>query len=135
MEDCIFCKIINREAEGWIVYENDYVCCFLDKFPINKGHTLIVPKRHFEELTEADGESLREVILASQKVAVALEKSLQPDGITVLQNNGIFKDVNHYHMHVFPRWEGDGFSWTEPEITVKSGNLKEIHSQIKENLE
>ncbi|CEG25425.1 HIT family protein [Bacillus sp. B-jedd] len=135
MEECIFCKIINREAEGWIVYENDYVCCFLDKYPINKGHILVVPKRHFEELAEADGDSLKEVILASQKVAAALQKSLQPDGITVMQNNGIFKDVNHYHMHVFPRWEGDGFSWTEPETTVNPEDFSELYSQIKENLE
>jgi histidine triad (HIT) family protein len=134
MKSCLFCKIINKEAEGYILFENEFVCCFLDKFPINKGHVLVVPKRHFVELTDVDTNSLKEIIIASQKIARVLEKELKTDGITIMQNNGKFKDVDHYHMHIFPRWEGDGFSWIEPNKQIEKDEFRMIQRMIKQGL-
>ncbi|RDW18124.1 HIT family protein [Oceanobacillus arenosus] len=134
MDPCIFCRIIARESEAYIIYENDYVCCFLDKFPINHGHVLVVPKKHCPEFTEVDQESLLEVIIVAQKVASALEKLLHTDGITIMQNNGIFKDVEHYHMHVVPRFKDDGFAWVEPEIKVNSDVLIKLKVSLLQAL-
>lgn len=133
MENCIFCSVISKIEDAYIVYEDEYVCCFLDKYPITKGHVLVVSKKHYQEFSEVDKNSLSKIIHASQQVAIALEKLLNTDGITIMQNNGIFKDVEHYHMHVIPRYKNDGFSWIEPENTVSenefimlSDNLRKI---------
>lgn len=134
MEICVFCEIILKKSEAFIIYENDLVCCFLDQFPINKGHVLVVPKRHYQEFTDVDEESLTQVMLASQKMAKALEELFQPDGITIMQNNGEFKDVEHYHMHIFPRYKGDGFSWVEPSIKVENAEFQTIKSRLKDIL-
>ncbi|WP_369436394.1 HIT domain-containing protein [Lysinibacillus fusiformis] len=63
-----------------MIYENDFVCCFLDKFPINKGHVLVVPKKHYQEFSDVDSQSLSEVILTAQKVSILLKKLLITDG-------------------------------------------------------
>ncbi|WP_313888830.1 HIT family protein [Peribacillus sp. TH24] len=107
------------------------MCCSLDKFPINKGHVLVVPKTHYQEFSEVDGKSLNEVILISQKVAISLENLLNTDGITIMQENGIYKDVEHYHMHIIPRFKGDGFSWIEPEITVNQVDFMDLKISLQ----
>lgn len=131
MPDCIFCNIISKVEEAFIIYEDEYVCCFLDKYPITKGHVLVVPKKHYQEFKDVDKNSLSNIIYASQQVAIALEKTLHTDGITVLQNNGIFKDVEHYHMHIIPRYKNDGFSWIEPENLVSENEFITLHSELK----
>ncbi|OIK09780.1 HIT family protein [Bacillus sp. MUM 13] len=134
MQLCIFCEIISKREEAYIVYENDYVCCFLDKFPINKGHVLIVPKTHYQEFSEVDSISLSEVILSAQKIAQSLEKLFNTDGITIMQNNGIFKDVEHYHMHIIPRFNGDGFSWVEPDFDINDSDFELLQMKLTECL-
>lgn len=89
METCIFCEIVHKKAEAYIIYENELVCCFLDKFPINKGHILVVPKTHYQEFSEVEENSLKEVILISQKVAISLEKLFNTDG-----NNNYAREWN-----------------------------------------
>lgn len=137
MGTCIFCEIISKNEDACIIYENDYICCFLDKYPINKGHLLVVTKKHYQEFREVDQDSLKQVILASQQAAVALESLLNTDGITIMQDNGIFKDVEHYHMHIIPRFLNDGFTWIEPKIEVSNeefiliGNSLEKYLNVK----
>ena len=135
MDSCIFCEIISKVEDAYIIYENDYVCCFLDKDPINKGHILVVPKKHYQEFTEVDQNSLAEVMYAAQRISKILEKLLSTDGITVMQNNGIFKDVEHYHMHIIPRFKEDGFSWIEPEIDVSKEEFLSLTNQLREVLD
>uniref|UniRef100_A0A1S2LV63 HIT family protein n=2 Tax=Anaerobacillus isosaccharinicus TaxID=1532552 RepID=A0A1S2LV63_9BACI len=130
MEDCIFCKIISKTVDAYMIYENEYVCCFLDKYPINKGHILVVPKKHYQEFREVDQESLSKISHASQQVATALEGLLSTDGITIMQNNGIFKDIEHYHMHVIPRFKNDGFSWIEPKIEVTKEEFISLSAKL-----
>lgn len=131
METCIFCEIIHKKADAHIIYENEFVCCFLDKFPINKGHVLVVPKKHYQDFNEVDKKSLSEVIHTAQQVAISLDTLLNTDGITIMQNNGIFKDVDHYHMHIIPRFKDDGFSWIEPKITVNENDLIELKKSLQ----
>ncbi|RLL48317.1 HIT family protein [Oceanobacillus piezotolerans] len=132
MKRCVFCDILSKKEDAYIIYENDIVCCFLDKYPINKGHILVVPKKHYREFSEVDSESLTQVILSSQQIAIALEVVLKTDGISIMQNNGIFKDVEHYHMHIIPRFLNDGFTWVEPEITVSKGEFISLTNNLKE---
>lgn len=79
---------------------------------------------------EKDEESLSNIILVSQQVATALEKLLNTDGNTIMQNNGIFKDVEHYHMHIIPRFINDGFSWVEPEIEVSKEEFISLSAKL-----
>lgn len=123
---CIFCDIINKREKAYIVYEDEHVCCFLDKDPINKGHVLVVPKEHYSEFTEVQPEYLEKIIVISQKIALALEELLNTDGITIMQNNGVFKDVDHYHMHIVPRFLNDGFLWVEPDINIHEEEFHEL---------
>ncbi|AZN40987.1 HIT family protein [Paenibacillus albus] len=112
---CLGCSIANSWQECQVVYEDDYVTCVLDIAPLNEGHTLILPKRHYAELVEMDPAVLEAVMEASVHVSKALSAVYKPDGISVIQNGGQFNDLGHYHMHVFPRYQGDGFGWKEPE--------------------
>ena len=134
MASCVFCDIVAKIEKAYIVYETDLVCCFLDKFPINKGHVLVVPKKHYQEFCEVDSKSLSQIILTTQKIAHSLGKILNSDGITIMQNNGVFKDVEHYHMHIIPRFKGDGFSWIEPEINVKEADFEVLKMKLKDSL-
>lgn len=126
MERCIFCEIVHKKVEAYIIYENEHVCCFLDKSPINLGHLLIVPKTHYQEFNDVDKTSLNEVINLAQKMSKALETLFLTDGLTILQENGIFKDVDHYHMHVIPRYKDDGFYLVEPGNAVKPEDFRQL---------
>ena len=127
MEDCIFCKIIAGEIPSFKVYENDQVFAFADINPINTGHTLIIPKKHTENLWEISAEDLTAIHLASLKLANALKKALNPEGIAVLQLNGraVNQVVMHYHLHLIPRCAGDP-KLTMTEWELVPGDMKAI---------
>ncbi len=105
MEDCIFCKIVKGEIPCFKVYEDDRVLAFEDINPISEGHTLIVPKKHAENLWEIPGEDLTAIHLASKKIIHAIKETLKPTGVAVLQLNGrgVNQVVMHYHLHLMPR--------------------------------
>ena len=127
MEDCIFCKIIAGEIPSFKVYENDQVFAFADINPINTGHTLIIPKKHAENLWEISAEDLTAIHLASLKLANALKIVLNPEGIAVLQLNGraVNQVVMHYHLHLIPRCAGDP-KLTMTEWELVPGDMKAI---------
>ena len=107
--DCIFCSIVAGDAPAHRVYEDERVLIFMDLFPAHAGHTLIIPKRHGENLFEVAPEDLDAVIRQSKALAEALRTVLEPDGIAVIQLNGAAagQTVFHYHMHLIPRAHGD----------------------------
>ena len=109
MNDCLFCKIINGDIPCFKVYEDELVLAFLDINPKSNGHTLIIPKKHFENLYEMELEDLKEIEKASQMVGKLLKEKLNCQGITRLQNNEFGQDVKHYHMHLIPRYQGAKF--------------------------
>ena len=121
MEDCIFCKIIKGEIPSFKVYEDDKVFAFEDINPISEGHTLIIPKKHAENLWEIPAEDLTAVHLASRKIIQAIKKALNPTGVALLQLNGRGANqvVMHYHLHLVPR-AGDA-----PELSITTWELKE----------
>lgn len=105
--ECIFCKIIKGEIPSYTIYEDETVKAFLDITPKSNGHTLIIPKKHFENIYDMDAETLKQIEMASQKVAKMLKEKLNCKGITRVQNNEYGQEVKHYHMHLIPRYEND----------------------------
>lgn len=109
MCECIFCQK-EKIATGF-VYEDDLVMAFMDMDPINEGHVLLVPKLHYLDADEMPDELLAHLMIVSKKILVAIKKVYNPDGYSIMQNGGEFNDVGHYHLHIFPRYKGDGFGW------------------------
>jgi len=109
MEDCIFCKIVKGEIPSFKIYEDDFTFSFLDIKPMTKGHALVIPKKHSENIFDIDEDSLQKVILTGKHVSGMLKKSLSPDGIRLSQSNGKVagQDIMHFHLHVIPRYEND----------------------------
>ncbi|MFP3928350.1 MAG: HIT family protein [Desulfobacteraceae bacterium] len=108
MEECLFCRIAKGELPCHKVYEDQKVIAFEDINPVSEGHTLVVPKRHAENLFEMEADDLTAVHLASQKIARAIRDALNPSGIAALQLNGrgVNQIVMHYHLHLIPRTAG-----------------------------
>jgi histidine triad (HIT) family protein len=121
MEDCIFCKIVRGEVPSFKIYEDEKVLAFADIHPISDGHTLIVPKRHAQDLEEISEDDLAAVHLASKKVMKGLKGGIGAAGVACVQLNG--KEVNqvvmHYHLHLIPRRPND------PELPVSSWELRQ----------
>ena len=113
MSDCIFCKIIAGEIPSTVVYEDDAVLVFMDIGPIIKGHALVVSKKHYDPVTETPDQILAKLHLVAKRVAVAQMNGLGADGVNIMQNNGkaAGQEVPHIHVHVIPRFIGDGHHW------------------------
>lgn len=117
---CLGCRLANGAEQVRIIYENEHVSCFLDIDPISEGHTLILPKAHVRELIEMDAGLMASVMEAASRISRALQEAYRPDGISMMQNGGVFNDLNHFHLHLFPRYRDDGFGWQEPASKVIS---------------
>ncbi len=104
MMSCVFCRIVRGEEPAYVVYEDEHVIAILDKYPINRGHTLVMPKRHYRDITEIPNEELYHVIRVTKIVATAMIKVLNIPGVRVIQNNGAEAGqvIFHIHFHVIP---------------------------------
>lgn len=123
-ENCIFCKIVKKEIPANIVHETEDVLCFLDIKPLNLGHTLVIPKKHFTNLLDTPSDILEKTAVAIKKVAGAIKIAVRADAINIGQNNGKAAGqlVFHTHFHIIPRYEDDGYlSWkrTGPDPTTE----------------
>ncbi|MEI6597253.1 MAG: HIT family protein, partial [bacterium] len=105
MENCIFCKIITGEIPSYKVYEDEQILAFLDINPVNHGHTLVVPKKHFVNIEETDEQVLYLIIKIVKKIGASLKKNLGVAGYNVLENNDPVAGqiVPHLHFHIIPR--------------------------------
>jgi histidine triad (HIT) family protein len=106
--DCIFCQIVAGRAPSATIAETAHAVAFMDLFPTAEGRALVIPKRHYETLFEADDESLGDVHRLSRRVARAMRISLALEGLMVFQLNGVAagQTVFHYHAHLLPRQPG-----------------------------
>ncbi len=107
MNECLFCKIVKGEIPSYKVYEDENTLAFLDINPEGLGHTLVVPKKHFNNYEDIDLETIRYVNETGKIVFDKIMKGLNPDGIRLVQNNGIIQDVLHYHLHLVPVYKSD----------------------------
>ena len=113
--ECIFCAIAAKKAEASVVYEDETVVVFMDLNPVTPGHLLVVPRKHAVGLEDLDAATSAHVWSVGHQMAQALRRSsLRCDGINVFLADGevAFQDVFHFHLHVIPRYAGDGFSIT-----------------------
>ena len=127
---CIFCHKELLATD--IVYEDEMVMAFMDMDPINTGHVLLVTKEHYLDVDEIPDELLAHLMLVSKKIVAALKRIYHADGYSIMQNGGKFNDVGHYHLHIFPRYENDGFGWTYGEVPKEVSS--EIAKVIRDNI-
>jgi histidine triad (HIT) family protein len=135
--ECIFCKIVRGEIPAVKVLDEELVVAFMDINPSSRGHMLVVPKNHTENIFEIPESDLATLFKAVKKCAGAAKDALRADGITILQLNGKASDqiVPHLHIHVIPRWENDGLSVSTWEM--KPGDMEEIQAiarKIREHI-
>jgi histidine triad (HIT) family protein len=107
-EDCVFCRIARKEEHASHVYEDEDVEAFLDARPVNEGHALVIPKKHYENVFVIPDEELANVFRIVKKVASAIMRAESADGLRIVQNNGsaAHQLVFHFHVHVIPEYEG-----------------------------
>ena len=135
--DCIFCKIVAGEIPAVKVLDEELVVAFMDINPSSKGHMLVVPKNHAENIFEIPESDLTALIKAVKRCAKAVKEALNAEGITILQLNGKASDqiVSHLHIHIIPRWKNDGLPISNWEM--KPGDMEEIKEtaqKIKKNI-
>lgn len=131
-DDCIFCKIVDGEIPGNIVYEDENVVAFLDANPVSKGHTLVVPKEHVDDIHEAEHmEYMWEPIV---EVSNAVKKAFGAEGVNIAQNNGAKagQEVFHLHFHVTPIYEGNELDITYNRSDLE--NAEEVAEEISRNI-
>lgn len=133
-ENCIFCKIVKKELPCFKVYEDDLVLAFLNINPVTLGHTLLIPKKHFENIFDIDENILERIAEVSKKIALKME-SIDAEGVTVFQSNGKIaeQEIMHYHMHLIPRRKSDTFkinSVLKP-LVLNEDQFKNILEKIK----
>jgi len=135
-DDCIFCKMVAGQIPVTKIYEDDVVLAFLDIGPLSDGHTLVIPKQHFEKLHDCPAELLSRFGSRLGKIAKAVAGAMDSEGYNVLCNNGRAAGqlVEHLHFHIIPRNTGDGVFNRWPAYKYQQGKIKEIAAKIRENL-
>ncbi|MBM3905076.1 MAG: HIT family protein [Thaumarchaeota archaeon] len=132
---CIFCDIISKNREGHFIYEDDNHVAFLDKYPIDKGHVLVVPKHHYEKITDMSENQVGDLFSKIPKIAKAIMASTGAVAFSLAQNNGraAKQIIPHVHVHIIPRYAEMGAVWTKRTIP-SSEELDNLASTIKQNL-
>ena len=132
MEDCIFCKIAGGEIPSKTLYEDDRFRVILDLGPAARGHALILPKEHAENLYELPEETAAAVMVLAKRMAAVMRDRLNCDGLNLIQNNGeaAGQTVAHFHMHVIPRYKEDNqkIGWVPRETPPEE--LEAVKEQI-----
>lgn len=137
MSETIFGKILTGEIPSFKVYEDDYVYAFLDISQVTKGHTLLIPKKASANIFETDEETMKHIGAALPKVANAIKRAFNPDGLNIIQNNGEFADQSVFliHFHLIPRYENDidgfGYKWETHEDILDNDAKQQIAEQIQ----
>ncbi len=133
MNDCLFCKIVAGNIPSYKLTEGSQTVAFLDVFPVSKGHSLIVPKRHVEDLRDLTAEEWVEVGRLTQSIGNALQKSVKADGFSLLLRNGkaAGQEVPHVHFHLIPRFHGDALEEWHGKKTEKTELEKNLQAVKK----
>ncbi|WP_432360616.1 HIT family protein [Sporosarcina sp. UB5] len=136
MPSCIFCKIVEGTLPSEKIYEDDHVVAFMNIMPVTKGHVLLIPKNHRENLYDMTEEEASHLFSVAPKIANVLKEEFKPAGMNLLQNNGApaGQTVFHFHLHFIPRFdETDGFEmgWNPKMEESTQERIKEIANQIR----
>lgn len=136
MNDCLFCKIAQGTIPSATLMETNEFRVILDKFPSGQGHTLIMPKEHFNDIYELDSETAGKLFALATVVARALKKITGCEGLNVIQNNGSIagQTIMHFHLHLIPRHEGDGMDFTWPTSEMSDEDLEALAAEIAKEI-
>ena|SRR3989344_5345518 len=132
MDSCIFCKIIRGELPSYKVYEDDKTIAFFDIRPVNAGHTLVVPKNHSSNIFDIAPDDWAAVSEVVRVLAIAIEKAVGADGVNIAMNNREHAGqvVHHPHVHIIPRFKGDGLKLM-PQRTYRESEAEAVLEKIK----
>lgn len=141
MENCIFCEIIAGKAPSSIIFEDEIVLVLMTIGPVNTGHAMVIPKKHFANMAEMDEETGAHLFKVTMRTAQAIRESgVKCEGINLFLADGeaAFQDVFHLHMHVFPRYQGDPFkviaNWDEKpsrdELDEIAGKIAKVYRKL-----
>lgn len=141
IENCVFCKILDGKLPCSKIYEDDKVLVFVDLQPVNDGHLLIIPRYHASYMKDVDTETLQHIMMIAKKMNAALRKSkYKCEGVNLFVADGeaAQQEVFHFHLHVYPRFVGDGFGFkydrSKHFIMAERQKMDEIASELKEKM-
>jgi histidine triad (HIT) family protein len=129
---CVFCRIAAGTDRAWRVYEDEHAVAFLDRRPVTRGHLLVIPRRHADELWTISAGDAANVMVATHHVASVVRDQLRPDGMTLFQATrpAGWQDVFHLHVHVVPRYVGDRLVRPWDVGAADSDELDEVLRQL-----
>lgn len=135
-EDCIFCKIANGVIPSATVYEDSICRVILDINPASKGHALIIPKEHFDNVYSMDADTASKIFTIATEVAKAQKAELNPDGLNIIQNNGeaAGQTVFHFHMHLVPRYINDTVNVTWKPGESDKTELEALYKALRKRI-
>jgi histidine triad (HIT) family protein len=136
MSNCVFCRIVAREIPATVVHEDEHTLAFMDLGQVNPGHVLVAVRAHAENLYGLNDAQAGAVLRAAARVARAIREAFKPEGLSVYQANGkaAGQTVFHYHVHLVPRYEGDGMALTWPVKNPPREKLEEAAAKIRASL-
>ena len=105
--DCLFCKIVYGDIPSYKIYEDEIVIAFLDINPDSNGHTLIIPKKHYLDMNDIPLDTLTHIFKVAKELKNKLDKKLNTEGLTFIQNNGDIQEVKHFHLHLKPYYKNN----------------------------
>ena len=130
--NCLFCDILDGKKDGHFLYEDDSHVAFLDKYPIDVGHSLVLPRKHHEKITDMTPEDVGSVFALVPKIAKAILDATNADAFSIGQNNGraAKQIIPHVHIHIIPRYNHKGTVWTKRQIS-NDNDLSELAKKIR----
>ncbi len=133
-DTCTFCKLVKKEESTNLIYEDEHAIAFLDINPISEGHTLVIPKKHIETIFNISDDEIAILFKIVKRVAIAVKKGINAEGIVITQRNGIAagQRVPHLHVHIIPRtWRADVPSDSK-NSRIKSRRIRSCHKENKQ---
>lgn len=129
-QECVFCQIIRGEAEGSFVHSDEAIVAFMDIQPITQGHMLVVPREHYVLMKDVPDQTLMLAFRVARMLASTSEAVLAAGGVNLFVADGevAFQDVPHFHIHVIPRYSGDGFGLTFPDTYTNPPSRAQLHA-------
>jgi histidine triad (HIT) family protein len=133
--DCLFCKVIAQKEDAYMIFEDDSHIAIMDKYPIQKGHSLVMPKKHYEKITDMTDDAVAELFSKVPLVARAIIATTGANGFNIGQNNGRSANqiIPHVHVHVIPRYGQVGNLWAKRMISNDT-DLDALAKKIRNNV-
>ncbi len=130
--ECIFCKIAKKEIPAKIIKENEFALAFLDIEPRSPGHTLVIPKNHYQNILEMPENELSSLTLLVKETIALLKERLEVDDFSIGYNHGPLagQEVDHLHIHIMPRYENDGGRPIQSLVNLPTKDIEEVYKKL-----